>query len=202
MTSLSDTVMQQMRRFGWRAACMSMVARRVPRYDDVRTVRRGRAGSVPVKTVAKMRRLRRKAMAQGGFSLLEVLIVLAIIALVVAVVGPRLIAQFDRSKVTAAGIQARALASAMETMRLDLGRYPSADEGLRLLVEPPASGSDAAALWRGPYLEGALPQDPWGRAYVYQPSEDLTLRPRIESLGADGKPGGTGLSADIAVGGP
>lgn len=153
-------------------------------------------------TVAKLRRVRLRAAKQSGFSLLEVLIVLAIIALVVAVVGPRLIAQFDRSKVTAAGIQARALASAMETMRLDLGRYPSADEGLRLLVETPASGSDAAALWRGPYLEGALPQDPWGRPYVYQPADDLTQRPRIDSLGADGKPGGTGLNADISIGGP
>ncbi|MBU6374218.1 MAG: type II secretion system major pseudopilin GspG [Alphaproteobacteria bacterium] len=152
--------------------------------------------------MARLRRVRRARIAQGGFSLLEVLIVLAIIALVVAVVGPRLIAQFDRSKVTAAGIQARALTSAMETMRLDLGRYPSADEGLRLLVEAPASGSDAASLWRGPYLEGALPQDPWGRPYVYQPADDLTQRPRIESLGADGKPGGSGLNADLVVGGP
>jgi len=149
------------------------------------------------------KRTRRAARAaRRGFTLLEVLIVLAIIALVAAVVGPRLMAQFDRSKVTAAGVQARSLASALETMRLDLGRYPSADEGLDLLVQAPQSGSDASGLWQGPYLNGKLPLDPWSRAYVYEPSADENQSPRIVSLGADGKPGGTGLAADISIGGP
>jgi general secretion pathway protein G len=139
---------------------------------------------------------------KNGFTLLEVLIVLAIIALVAAFVGPRLIAQFDRSKVTAAGVQARALASALETMRLDLGRYPNPEEGLGLLVAPPSSGSDLAGLWRGPYLDGALPSDPWNHAYVYEAPADIDARPRIVSLGADGNPGGSGIAADIAIGGP
>ncbi len=140
--------------------------------------------------------------ARRGFTLLEVLIVLAIIALVAAVVGPRLMTQFDRSKVTAAGVQARAIASALETMRLDLGRYPSADEGLELLVQAPQSGSDATGLWQGPYLNGKLPLDPWNRPYVYEPTPDESQPPRIVSLGADGKVGGTGLAGDVAIGGP
>jgi len=140
--------------------------------------------------------------AQAGFTLLEVLIVLAIIALVAAVVGPRLLAQFDKSKVTAASIQARSLSSALETLRLDLGRYPTQDEGLALLSAPPQSGAEAGGAWQGPYLETALPNDPWGHPYVYEPSADPTARPRIVSLGADGKPGGTGISADIVIGGP
>lgn len=138
--------------------------------------------------------------AQAGFSLLEVLIVLAIIALVASVVGPRLMAQFDRSKVTAAMIQLRALSSALETMRLDLGRYPSADEGLALLVAQPPR-TDGGDAWRGPYLESDVPLDPWGRPFVYEPGEDPLQRPRLVSLGADGAPGGSGLAADVAIGG-
>ena len=141
-----------------------------------------------------MRRRRR----ERGYTLLEVLIVLTIIALIAALVGPRLMAQLDRSKVTAARVQIRALASTLETMRLDIGRYPTTDEGLALLVSPPR-GRDVGA-WRGPYLDGEVPADPWGGAYQYRaPGADFA-RPRIASLGADAQEGGSGLAADIVYG--
>jgi general secretion pathway protein G len=135
---------------------------------------------------------------ERGYSLLEVLIVLTIIALIAALVGPRLMAQLDRSKVTAARVQVRALGAAIETMRLDLGRYPDNQEGIALLNAPP-SGDDAV-LWRGPYLDAETPVDPWGAAYVYvAPTTDFG-RPRVVSLGADRAEGGEGLAADIAYG--
>lgn len=141
-----------------------------------------------------------KRRRERGYSLLEVLIVLAIIALVAALVGPRLIAQLDRSKVTAARVQITALMSSMETMRIDLGRYPEASEGLDLLVRAP--GGDNDGVWAGPYLDAGIPNDPWGRPYVYEPPATALARPRIASLGADGRPGGEGPAADISVGDP
>ena len=144
-------------------------------------------------------RARGSRRAERGYSLLEVLIVLTIIALVAAFVGPRLIAQLDRSKVRAAEVQIATLASAVETMRIDLGRYPSTQEGLALLVTPPRSGRDVGA-WAGPYLDADVPADPWGGAYVYQAPREDFARPRIASLGADGEAGGTGLAADIVRG--
>jgi general secretion pathway protein G len=143
-------------------------------------------------------RARAKRWRERGYSLLEVLIVLTIIALIAALVGPRLMAQLDRSKVTAARVQMRSLASALETMRLDIGRYPTTEEGLSLLIDPPRGRS--AELWRGPYLDGALPADPWGGDYLYAAPEDDFSAPMIASLGADGEEGGEGVAADIRLG--
>lgn len=137
--------------------------------------------------------------ASAGFTLIEMLIVLAIIGVVAAFVGPRLMNQLDRSKVTAARAQMRSLVSTLETMRLDLGRYPTAGEGLSLLVERPASG-DAAANWQGPYLEAGLPQDPWGNAYVYRAPTTPDGRPQVGTYGSDGREGGSDLAADIFFG--
>lgn len=139
-----------------------------------------------------------KRRRERGYSLLEVLIVLTIIALIAALVGPRLMAQLDRSKVTAARVQVRAIASAIETMRLDLGRYPTNAEGLALLNAPPSDNQ--AGLWRGPYLDAETPVDPWGAAYLYEAPQADFARPRVTSLGADGEPGGEGLAADISYG--
>lgn len=140
----------------------------------------------------------RKRRRERGYSLLEVLIVLTIIALIAALVGPRLMAQLDRSKVTAARVQVRAISAAIETMRLDLGRYPTNQEGLGILNAPP--GGPDAELWRGPYLDAETPVDPWGAAYVYQAPRADFQRPRVASLGADREVGGEGLAADIVVG--
>jgi len=140
-------------------------------------------------------RNRRKA----GYSLLEILIVLTIIGLIATFVGPRLLSQLDRSKVTAARVQIRALTSAIETMHLDIGRYPTEAEGLALLTQAPTSdGSN----WLGPYLESEVPQDPWRRPYVFQSAEGADERPVIKSLGSDGREGGEGNAADIASNDP
>lgn len=135
---------------------------------------------------------RRRRLA--GYSLLEILIVLAIIALIAALVGPRLFAQLDHAKVTTARVQVKSLETALSTMELDIGRYPTEGEGLKLLVD---GDRKAAPGWNGPYLSGALPNDPWGRPYVYDPPTDRAHPPRVHSLGADGKPGGEGDAADI-----
>ena len=142
--------------------------------------------------IARVRR--RRLESKAGYSLLEILIVLVIIALIAALVGPRLFAQLDRSKVIAAGVQVKALGSALETMRLDIGRYPTAQEGLGLLEKAP----DGTANWSGPYLGGGLPKDPWGRDYVYVPAATDGGDPKVVSYGADGRPGGTANNADIS----
>jgi general secretion pathway protein G len=142
-------------------------------------------------TALRRRRLRRKA----GYSLLEILIVLAIIALIAALVGPRLFAQFDKSKVTTTRVQVKSLVSALDTMQLDIGRFPTQEEGLSLLEK---TAGDSSPNWQGPYLSGPVPKDPWGHDYVYAAPDGEGQEPKITSLGADGKPGGTGNSADIS----
>ena len=140
------------------------------------------------------RRRRSAAALKAGYSLLEILIVLAIIALIAALVGPRLFAQLDHAKVTTARVQVRSLETALQTMELDIGRYPTEGEGLSLLVQ---GDHKAVAGWNGPYLASGVPMDPWGHAYVYEPPADAAHAPKVHSLGSDGKPGGEGLAADI-----
>ncbi|MGB8842585.1 MAG: type II secretion system major pseudopilin GspG [Aliidongia sp.] len=126
---------------------------------------------------------------QGGFSILELLIVLAIMALLGTLVGPRLFSQFGRAQSGAAETQVRMLKSALDTMRLDIGRYPTTDEGLQLLVTAP-NDPDIKARWHGPYLDTPVPLDPWNHPYLYSP-EGKDLNPiALYSYGPDGKPGG------------
>lgn len=143
------------------------------------------------------RRLTRRRHHQAGFTLLEMLVVLVIIGLLLGLVGMRLLSNVDRGKVTAATAQARVLKTALDTLHLDIGRFPSKAEGLSLLVTAPKDGA-AARRWMGPYLEGGVPNDPWDRPYLYEPDES-GRQVRVLSLGADGKPGGSGADADIAV---
>lgn len=144
-----------------------------------------------------------RPVARAGYSLLEILVVLAIIALIAAVVGPRLFAQLDRSKTQTARLQIRALEAALQTMRLDIGRLPSEQEGLQLLM---AADTAQTPGWSGPYLDRALPADPWGRPYLYQPPSAAAdgspgapeNAPRVISFGADGQEGGEGANADVS----
>jgi general secretion pathway protein G len=131
---------------------------------------------------------------EAGFTLVEMLVVITIIGLIMALVGPRVVNYLGESKVKAAKIQVESFASALDLFYLDAGRYPSTSEGLAALAQRPGN-NDA---WNGPYLRGGLvPNDPWGRAYIYRsPGEHGAYE--IVSYGADGQEGGTGTSADIA----
>ncbi|MBD7941337.1 type II secretion system major pseudopilin GspG [Brevundimonas guildfordensis] len=139
---------------------------------------------------------------RAGYSMLEILVVLAIIALIAAVVGPRLFAQLDKSKTQTARLQIRSLEAALETMRIDIGRLPTEQEGLTLLMKADAQQTPG---WSGPYLDKDLPPDPWGRSYIYvappapsasEPTPDA--RARVISYGADGQEGGEGVNADVS----
>lgn len=129
----------------------------------------------------------------GGFTLLELLVVVAIIGLLAAYVGPRYVAQLDKSEITAARSQIEAIARALESYRLDVGSYPAVEYGLRALQEKPANN----ARWHGPYLQKDLPNDPWGNPYVYRTASANGRDFLLLSYGRDGRPGGEGENADI-----
>jgi general secretion pathway protein G len=129
----------------------------------------------------------------GGFTLLELLVVVAIIGLLAAYVGPRYAAQLGKSEVTAARSQVEALARALESYRLDVGTYPSAENGLRALQERPANNS----RWHGPYLQKEIPNDPWGNPYFYRNTPANGREFVLLSYGRDGRPGGEGENADV-----
>ena len=130
----------------------------------------------------------------AGFTLLEMLVVLVIIGLVASLVGPQLLGRVDSSRVTAADTQIKMLKGALDTVRLDIGRYPTSDEGLSLLMTPPAD-ERARRKWQGPYLAEAVPLDPWGSPYQYKPKTANSVV--LFSFGADGKTGGEGIDADV-----
>lgn len=127
-----------------------------------------------------------------GFTLLELLVVMVIIGLLAAFVAPRYFAQVGKSQMKAAKAQITALEQALDQFRLDVGRYPTTEEGLQALTKAPAS----AAGWGGPYLKKAAPNDPWGRPFIYaQPGTHGELD--LSSYGKDGREGGEGENADI-----
>jgi general secretion pathway protein G len=132
--------------------------------------------------------------ASSGFSLVEMLVVLTIIALILGLVGPRVLSYLGESRVKTAKIQIESLGSALDLFYLDAGRYPSTAEGLNALVQRPAG----LAIWNGPYVKGGrLPSDPWGNPYLYR-SPVQTAPYEIVSLGSDGQEGGSGVAADIS----
>lgn len=137
-----------------------------------------------------MKRLHRRT----GFTLLELLVVILIIGMLTGIVAPRLMGQIGRSERTVARSQIDALDKALEAYRLDMGRYPTASEGLQALVQPPAGD----VRWRGPYLKGGVPLDPWGSPYQYRVPGGAGRDFDLLSLGRDRAPGGSGDDADIS----
>ncbi|QNN71588.1 type II secretion system major pseudopilin GspG [Thermomonas carbonis] len=133
---------------------------------------------------------------QHGFTLLEMIVVLVIIGLIMGLVGPRLFGQADKAKVQTANTQIKMLRGALQTMRLDISRWPTEQEGLALLTTKPVN-LDAVKGWAGPYLDEAVPQDPWGQAYQFSPQASDANPFVLYSYGADGKEGGEGQDADI-----
>lgn len=128
-----------------------------------------------------------------GFTLVELLVVLAILGLLAGLVGPRVLGQLGGAKTKTAAVQIKDLEQAAELFKLDVGRFPTNDEGLGALVAKPG----AAAGWNGPYLKkGGLPKDPWGNAYHYEsPGKRADIE--IYTLGADNAAGGDGENADV-----
>jgi general secretion pathway protein G len=129
---------------------------------------------------------------QRGFTLMELLVVLAILGLLMALVGPNVLRQLGGAKTKTAGIQIKDLEQAAEMYKLDVGRYPSTQEGLDALVNKPSN----ATGWNGPYLKSDVPLDPWNREYNYKyPGEKGEID--IFTYGANGAPGGDGEDADV-----
>jgi general secretion pathway protein G len=133
-----------------------------------------------------------RAARNRGFTLLELLVVMVIMGLLAAFVAPRYFAQVGKSQIKAAKAQIDAFDKALDQYRIDMGRYPTTEEGLEALMTAPPN--DPA--WGGPYLKKAIPLDPWGHPYGYvQPGThgDVDLL----SYGKDGQPAGSGENADI-----
>lgn len=136
--------------------------------------------------------MKEKPPRTAGFTLIELMIVLFILGLLAALVAPRLMGRVGKAKQKTAQAQIQMLATALDLYHLDVGRYPTDEEGLKSLYLKPES----LPAWSGPYLDKAVPKDPWGRDYVYKcPGEHGPYD--LYSLGADGQPGGEGENADI-----
>jgi general secretion pathway protein G len=133
--------------------------------------------------------------SQAGFTLVEMLVVIAIIGLIMGLIGPRVLNYLSESKVKAARIQLQSFVTALDLFYLDAGRYPSSAEGLSALVKQ----TPGVAAWNGPYLKGGnVPNDPWNHAYLYRsPGEHGPYD--IVSYGSDGQEGGSGVAADISL---
>ena len=127
-----------------------------------------------------------------GFTLLELLVVMVIIGLLAAYVGPKYFSQIGKSEVKTTRAQIVGFEKALEQYRVDVGVYPTTQQGLAALIAKPAN----VDKWDGPYLGKTVPLDPWGRPYVYKSPGDHG-EVDLMSLGRDGRPGGEGLDADV-----
>lgn len=133
-----------------------------------------------------------KARLVAGFTLLELLVVVAIIGLLASYVAPRFFSQVGKSEIKVAQAQIDALEKALHQYRLDMGRYPTTEQGLDVLTKRPVN----QPKWQGPYLTKAIPPDPWGKPYQYKaPGEHGDFD--LFSYGRDGRQGGSGEDSDI-----
>lgn len=131
-----------------------------------------------------------------GFTLVEIMVVVIVLGVLAALVIPNLIGKTDEARVSSAKSDVSGMTTMIEAFRLDMRRYPTEEEGLGVLREPPSS--EDANLWKGPYSKKPISNDPWGHPYLYHsPAPDGVSEMGIESLGADGQPGGEGYAKDI-----
>jgi general secretion pathway protein G len=129
---------------------------------------------------------------ERGFTLIEILVVMIIIGLLAALVGPRLFGKVGTAKLKTAKAQIELFGTALDALRLDVGRYPTSEEGLKALREKPSGMEN----WKGPYLPKEIPLDPWGKPYIYKsPGEHEEYD--LISYGLDGAPGGEGENEDV-----
>lgn len=139
-----------------------------------------------------IRRIRPPLRPASGFTLLELLVVLVVLGLLAGIVGPKYFAQLGKSEAKVARAQIESLGKALDLYRLEVGRYPTSEQGLAALVTPPSD----EPKWGGPYLAKGVPLDPWSREYLYRsPGENGEYD--LLSLGKDGQPGGEGENAEI-----
>jgi general secretion pathway protein G len=135
--------------------------------------------------------------AQAGFTLIEVMVVIAVIAMLAALVGPNVFRNVGTARDATARSQIELLGAALDSYRLDNGRYPTTDQGLQALRTEPTL-SPAPGNWQGPYLRREVPEDPWGNPYIYlAPGQVNPTGYDLLSLGADGELGGEGEDADV-----
>jgi general secretion pathway protein G len=141
--------------------------------------------------------IKRRHLGSRGFTLIELLVVVIIIGILAGYIGPRIIGRPEEARRTKAEVQVAGIETALKLYRLDNGFYPSTDQGLQALVEPPSSGK-IPKKWRdGGYLDAnRVPRDPWDNPFVYL-SPGLQGDFDLSSYGADGEPGGDGDDRDI-----
>jgi general secretion pathway protein G len=155
------------------------------------------AASFPFATFRAAVACRRRANArpvQSGMTLIEILVVLVLIGIVMGIVGSNFIGKGEKAKADAARIEIGQISQSLDLYKLEVGRYPTTQEGLQALISAPAGVSN----WNGPYWKKqAVPKDPWGNEYKYA-APGQTGPYDIVSLGADGKEGGEGVNKDIS----
>jgi general secretion pathway protein G len=140
-----------------------------------------------------LRKFKKRIIDNKGFTLLELLVVMIILGLLAALVAPKFFSHVGKSKTKAAKTQIELLGTALDTMRLDVGRYPTTEEGLNALREDPG-----ITRWGGPYLTKSVPKDPWQRPYIYSYPGENGSEYDIVSYGSDGTQGGSGEDQDVA----
>lgn len=136
---------------------------------------------------------------QGGFTLIEIMVVVVIIGILIGLVAPQILGRVDEARVTAARSDLNTIEQSLEMYRLDNGRYPTTDQGLEALLVKPTSAPEPRNWNPSGYLKkGEVPVDPWGQPYQYI-AGDNGMTYQLYSLGADGREGGEGYAADIVV---
>lgn len=143
--------------------------------------------------INKFLKKRVKRIDDKGFTLIELLVVMIILGLLAALVGPKFFSQVGKAKTKTAKTQIELFGTALDTLRLDVGRYPATDEGLEALRSDPGMKN-----WDGPYLPKNVPMDPWQNPYIYKYPGENGVEYDLSSYGADGALGGTGEDQDVA----